>query len=91
MDIIFLILAIAGIAYACYTHSVSGKALRRESEQLRRHTRVIIDGLEAAKIITVTRDKNGNPTGINVIVKPGAAITEVQGGQPSVRVSSDES
>lgn len=91
MDAIFLILAIASIAYAFYTHSVSGKALRRESESLRRNTKVIIDGLEAAKIITVARDENGNPTGIKVIARPGAATIKVEGGQPTVGVSSDES
>lgn len=66
----------------------SGRDLKQESKKLRQHTKVIIDGLEAAGIIKVVRDRNGDPKGINVTLKPDSVIIKTSCGTPTVHTTS---
>ena len=64
-----------------------GDELRREACELRRLTKMILDGLEAAHLVEVRRNERGEPTGINITLTPGQARLTLSGHEPTMVVS----
>jgi hypothetical protein len=50
----------------------AAKELSCETSELRRLTTLVLDGLEKAKMINLTRNESGQISGLNVIVEPPA-------------------